>query len=64
MDENQTELLRLIYTRIGMVMENASVVALDLGGPSRGFDDELASELRRSVDAVAALMAAAQALCE
>lgn len=64
MDENEVELLRLIYTRIGMTMEDASVIALELGGPRSEFDPVKTGALRRSVDIIAALIAAAQALSE
>ena len=64
MDDGEAELLRLIYTRIGMIMEDASSLALVLGGPRSRFDLQTANELRRSVDAIVALMAAADSLGE
>lgn len=62
MDEEQAELVRLIYTCIGMIMEDASVIALGLGSPGTAFDPEKAEELRKSVDAVSTLVATARTL--
>lgn len=62
MVDTQEELLRLTYTRIGMIMEDASSIALELGGPKSVFDSAKVDELRKSVDAISALMDAAEAL--
>ncbi|WP_421992467.1 hypothetical protein [Qipengyuania sp.] len=62
MDENETELVRLLYTRIGMVMEDASIIAIGLGAPSSTFDPDKIAELRKSVSALSALMDAAKSI--
>lgn len=62
MDENETELLRLLYTRIGMVMEDASIIAIELGAPSSTFDPDRIAELGKSVSAISVLMDAAQSI--
>lgn len=62
MDESDAELLRLIYTRIGMIMEDASVIALELGGPQSTFDQETRDSLAQSVGTIAAMLAAADTL--
>ena len=62
MDENETELVRLLYTRIGMVMEDASIIAIELGARGSTFDPGKVAELGRSVSALSALMEAAQSI--
>ena len=62
MDDNTRELTALLYTRIGMMMEDASVIALELGGPGNEHKPTKVQELRRSVHAIVALLAAAQAV--
>ncbi|MEL7218165.1 MAG: hypothetical protein AAGK01_07010 [Pseudomonadota bacterium] len=64
MDENETELLRLLYTRIGMVMEDASILAIDLGAPSSQFDPDKVEALRKSVATITKLMDAVQSIAE
>jgi hypothetical protein len=61
MDDDTIELIRQLCTRIGMIMEDASVSAL-----VSGSGDDPASKvasLRLAVEQAAALVAAAQALC-
>ena len=60
MDEN--ELLKAIYTRIGMLMEDSSIIALTLGGPKSAMEEQGRGELDSAVHAIAALHEAAQAL--
>lgn len=62
MDENETEFVRLLYTRIGMVMEDASIIAIELGGPGSTFDSDKIAELEKSVSAISALMDAAKSI--
>ena len=62
MDDYEAELLKLIYTRIGMIMEDASTVALELGGPRSKFDLEKVSRLNRSIRTICALSDAARAM--
>lgn len=64
MDENETELLRLLYTRIGMAMEDASIIAIELGGPNSRFRQKKVVELRRSIAAISKLIDAAQSISE
>ncbi len=64
MDDNQAELMRLLYTRIGMIMEDASVVALSLGSPKSTFDAAKVEELSNAIRAISALMDAIHALGE
>lgn len=64
MDENETELLKLLYTRIGMTMEDASILAIDLGSPSSQFDPVKIVELKKSIATISKLMDAAQSIAE
>ncbi len=64
MDANQAELLRLIYTRIGMELEDAGIIALELGAPSSVFEQEMVVELGSAVEAISALTNAAKALAD
>lgn len=64
MDESETELLRLIYTRIGMIMEDASINALELGGPRSTFNAGKIATLERSIRKLSALYQAAKAMRE
>lgn len=64
MDENEAELLRLIYTRIGIILEDASVTALDLGGPESRFDEEADDRLTATVSSTSNLMDAATTIRE
>ena len=56
--------MRLLYTRIGMIMEDASVVALSLGSPKSTFDAAKVEELSNAIRAISALMDAIHALGE
>jgi len=64
MDESETELLKLLYTRIGMEMEDASIIAIELGAPSSTFDRDKASKLSRTVEKITALADAVQSIAE
>ncbi len=64
MDANQAELLRLIYTRIGMELEDAGIIALELGAPRSQFERKKVAELSKAVDAITALTKAAQLIAE
>jgi hypothetical protein len=61
MDDDTIELIRQLCTRIGIIMEDASVGAL----VSRSGDDltSKVASLRLDVERMAALVSAAQALC-
>ena len=43
-----------------MVMEDASIIAIELGAPSSAFDPGNAAELRKSASTLSALLDAAQ----
>lgn len=62
MDDDTAELSALLYTRIGMIMEDASVIALTLGGPRNGFSEEALVEMERAVAAISSLLIAARSL--
>lgn len=62
MDDHEAELIKLIYTRIGMVMEDASIIALKLGGPASLLDREQADQIRRAAKTITSLADAADAL--
>jgi len=62
MDDDTAELIALLYTRIGMIMEDASVIALTLGGPRSGFSEEALAELERAFASMSSLLAAASSL--
>ncbi len=62
MDDNEATLVRLIYTRIGIIMEDASIIALDLGGPESAFDDAGGTLLAKAVVAIASLLDAADVM--
>ncbi len=64
MDDNEAELLRLIYTRIGMELEDVTIVALELGAPSSRFDPDKVEQLSKSVEAISKLADAAQSIAE
>lgn len=64
MDEADIELLRLLYTHIGMEMIEAGDSALRLGGPRKGFDGEEISDLERSIAKITALLQAANVIRE
>ncbi|MEO0419075.1 MAG: hypothetical protein AAF249_09435 [Pseudomonadota bacterium] len=64
MDENETELLRLLYTRIGMTMEDASDIALKLGGPVSAFEPDEVQKLELAVERISALTQAAHRILE
>lgn len=64
MDASKAELLKLIYTKIGVIMEDASVIALELGGQRGPLDQANAAKLQNSVHELSALASAARALSE
>jgi hypothetical protein len=62
MDDDNAELINLLSTRIGTIMEDTSVIALTLG--SQGSGERLAriQQLTRASASIAALAAAVEAL--
>lgn len=64
MDEDRAELVRQLYTRIGMEMEDASVIALELGAPQSAFDPRKIQKLEKAADTIAQLTKAARSIVE
>ncbi|MEM6857913.1 MAG: hypothetical protein AAF559_08580 [Pseudomonadota bacterium] len=64
MDDCQSETPQAIYTEIGMLMEDAAVVALKLGGKRDDLDPASVQELERAVQKIVELMKAAQSIAE
>lgn len=62
MDDDTAELIRQLYTRVGMAMEDASVIALTLGGPRSTFDVEEVVKLDAKIEQAWHLLRAAQSL--
>jgi len=61
MDDTE-ELIVLLCTRIGMIMEDTSVVALTIGSLPRSERSEALAELRQATTAIHRLMEAALAV--
>lgn len=64
MDQAEIELLRLLYTHIGMEMIEAGDHALRLGGPKADFDPEEIAKLEWHIAKGTALLLAAKAIQE
>ncbi|MEL7218127.1 MAG: hypothetical protein AAGK01_06815 [Pseudomonadota bacterium] len=64
MDEDSAELARQLYTRIGMAMEDASVIALELGAPRSSFDLIKIQKLDKAADTIVQLTKAARSIVE
>lgn len=64
MDEADIELLRLLYTHIGMEMIEAGDSALRLGGPRADLDPGEIGDLERSIAKITALLQAANVIRE
>ncbi|MEP3050837.1 MAG: hypothetical protein ABJP48_13830 [Erythrobacter sp.] len=64
MDEDRAELVRQLYTRIGMEMEDASVIALELGAPQSTFDPGQIQKLEEVADLMVHLAKAARSIAE
>jgi len=62
MDDDHGELLSLLCTRIGTIMEDASVIALTLGSQEPEVRQVQFEEVKRASASIAALAAAAEAL--
>ena len=58
MDDEQSHNLQSIYTQIGMIMEDAAVIALKLGGSKGELDLTKVHELEQAVVEITALMGA------
>jgi len=64
MDEGHTASLGSIYTRIGIIMEDTSIIALKLGGSGDKHDPARVRELECAVHEIKALMTSAQLISE
>lgn len=62
MDDDTNELISLLTTRAGMMMEDISVIALSCGGQDAAVIASVLDELERSVARMGALVGAAKAL--
>lgn len=62
MDEDEVELLKVLFTHIGMEMVEAGDEALRLGGPASAFDPTEIAELDRSISKVTALLHAVRTM--
>ncbi len=64
MDEDSAELVRQLYTHIGMAMEDASVIALDLGAPGSIFDADKVKKLEEAAELIVQLTKAARSIAK
>lgn len=62
MDDDTDELIAQICTRIGMIMEDASVVALTAGGLAGEERDAAIAVLANAAERITALVGAVKAL--
>ena len=62
MDDDNAELIEMLCTRIGAIMEDASVIALTMGGVSAEERIERIRELQRASALIASLTAAVHSL--
>ena len=64
MDDIDQELISLLCTKIGMLMEDHSTLALTVGGQVDGEQNAAIDELSAASTKIAALAAAAQSIAE
>jgi hypothetical protein len=64
MDDDIDDLIAQLYTRIGMIMEDASVVALTIGGLEREKRVTSIDEVETAANRIAELIAATKALMD
>lgn len=62
MDQDTANLVACLYTQIGMIMEDASVIALELGGSQDYDQNPQLEKLSKSVIQIATLLATVRAL--
>ena len=62
MEDDNAELISLLCTRIGTIMEDASVIALTLGSQEPEIRKAYFAEVKRASAAIAAFVAAGEAL--
>jgi hypothetical protein len=64
MDDDTTDLIARLCTRVGMIMEDASVIALTISGSEPGDLPLAIDELEGAARQIKALVAAARALLD
>lgn len=64
MDANHLKAPQAIYTQIGMIMEDAAIIALKLGGAQPDPDPADIKELEKAVEEIVQLIGAAHSLAE
>ena len=64
MDDDTTDLIERLCTRVGMIMEDASVIALTVSGNEPGYLRVAIDELEGAARRTNALIAAARALLD
>jgi hypothetical protein len=64
MDDIDHELISLLCTKIGMLMEDHSALALTLGAQSQGEQNTAIDELAHASTKIAKLVAATQSIAE
>lgn len=62
MDPDDLELIARLCTKVGTVMENASVIAITTSGPQSDHVRSKLAELANAANTIAALVAAASAV--
>ena len=64
MDDDTADLISQLCTRVGMIMEDASVIALTVSGIEAGNHQVAIGELETAARRIDALIAAARALLD
>ncbi|MEP5349684.1 MAG: hypothetical protein ABJQ07_08555 [Erythrobacter sp.] len=64
MDEDKVELIRQLYTRAGMEMEDASITALESGSPQSDFNSDKVRSLEQFAQSVLLLLKAVRSISE
>jgi hypothetical protein len=62
MDDDTAKLIADLYTRVGIIMEDVSIVALTLGSAAAIDRSESLKQIERAADQISKLMQAARAL--
>ncbi|WP_374528874.1 hypothetical protein [Novosphingobium sp.] len=62
MDDDTRELIAQLFTRVGMIMEDASPVALLAGSGDHGAQEEAAVAIEQAAERITALASAIRAL--
>lgn len=64
MDQDEAMLLALLYTRIGILMEDASIIALTLGGTRGDRSRDELGQLEKAIAQIAQFMKTASLLAD